>query len=164
MGRVISRPCLSHVPARPALSRGFTLIELMLAVGLVAVLAGVALPAYQSHVAKVRIATAVRDITVMSLVIQGYRLDHSSHPASLSDVNLDGKTDPWGRPYIYFDVEANGHGPARKDKALNPINTDFDLYSAGPDGQTKKQVSQKDSVDDVIRGRNGGFVGIAEDF
>jgi len=136
----------------------------MLGVALVGVLAGVALPAYQRHLVKVRITAAAQDITMMSLVIQSYRLDHSSHPASLADVGLDGKTDPWGRPYVYFDVEGNGHGLARKDKALNPINTDFDLYSVGPDGQTKKQVSQKDSVDDVIRARNGSFVGVAADF
>jgi general secretion pathway protein G len=144
--------------------RGFTFIELMLAAGLVAILAAVALPAYSSYRSRVRTSSAVQDITVMSLVIQSHRLDHGSYPDSLADVGLDGKTDPWGRPYEYYNVEDNGLGHARKDHALNPINTDFDLYSAGPDGQTKKQVSQKDSVDDVIRGRNGAFIGVAADF
>jgi general secretion pathway protein G len=145
-------------------ARGFTLVELMLAIGLVAVLVAVAMPAYSSHRAKVRVASAVQDITVMSLVIQNHRLDQGSYPASLAEVGLDGKVDPWGRRYEYYNVEDNGLGLARKDRALNPINTDFDLYSVGPDGQTKKQVSQKDSVDDVIRGRNGAFVGVAADF
>jgi general secretion pathway protein G len=52
----------------------------------------------------------------------------------------------------------------RKDHALNPINSDYDLYSLGKNGVSKKQISQKDSVDDIIRARDGGFIGLAADF
>lgn len=34
----------------------------------------------------------------------------------------------------------------------------------GPDGVTKSQVTQKDSVDDVIRAGNGSYVGPASGF
>lgn len=155
-------PSLSTAAGRR--SRGLTLIELMLVVGLVSVLAFIAFPYYTSHQDKIRTSTAIRDITMISLAIQNHRLDHGAYPDSLADVNLTGTKDPWGRAYVYYNVEAEGRGHARKDRALNPINTDFDLYSLGPDGVTKKQVSQKDSADDVIRGRNGGYVGIAADF
>ena len=72
--------------------------------------------------------------------------------------------DPWGIPYVYYNVAANGKGGARKDHALNPINTDFDLYSKGPDKETKPQISHKSSLDDVIRARSGAFIGVAADF
>ena len=50
---------------------------------------------------------------------------------------------------------AFGRGHARKDHALNPINTDFDLHSMGVDGQTKPQITQRDSLDDIIRAGTG---------
>ncbi len=79
-------------------------------------------------------------------------------------MSLAGEKDPWGRAYIYYNIDANGKGGARKDHALNPINTDFDLYSMGADGLSKSQVSQKDSLDDLIRANNGGYIGFASDF
>ncbi len=144
--------------------RGFTLVEAMLVVGLVAVLFGIAIPTYQSYRNRVRTNTAAREIAEMSAMVQRFELDQRAFPNSLADVALNGKLDPWGRPYVYYNVEANGRGGARKDRRLNPLNTDFDLYSLGPDGKTKPQVTQKDSVDDIIRASNGRYVGVAADF
>ena len=68
-------------------------------------------------------------------------------------------------PYFYTKLAGvNGHGGARKDHKLNPINSDYDLFSAGKNGVFKPQVSQKDSLDDIIRARDGGFIGLAEEF
>jgi len=55
-------------------------------------------------------------------------------------------------------------GDARKDRFLVPINSDFDLYSVGPDGKTQAPLSNPDSLDDVIRAADGGFYGLAENF
>ena len=46
---------------------------------------------------------------------------------------------------------------------MNPLNTDFDLYSMGPDGQTQKQLTAAKARDDIVRAGNGGFIGKAED-
>jgi len=53
---------------------------------------------------------------------------------------------------------------ARKDRFLVPINSDFDLYSMGPDGESKPPLNAKSSRDDVIRAANGAFYGLAEKF
>jgi general secretion pathway protein G len=144
--------------------RGFTIIEVMIVVGLLAILAAIALPSYSNYRDKARSVEAAQQITVMAAAIKTYWQDARAYPATLADVHLDSMIDPWGRPYVYYNVDANGKGGARKDHALNPLNTDFDLYSVGPDGKTKKQISQKDSLDDLIRARDGAFVGVAADF
>ena len=86
-------------------------------------------------------------------------------PDTLADVSLDTKVDPWNRPYQYFNLRtAKGNGQARKDKKLAPLNSDFDLYSVGPDGLTAAQLNNSKSRDDVVRARDGGFLGTAEEF
>ena len=52
----------------------------------------------------------------------------------------------------------------RKDKNLVPLNTDFDLYSKGPDGASQKPLNAEASRDDIVRANNGAYVGKAEDY
>jgi len=52
----------------------------------------------------------------------------------------------------------------RKDHKLNPINSDYDLFSMGRNQKFKTQISNKDSLDDIIRANDGGFIGVAQDF
>ena len=57
-----------------------------------------------------------------------------------------------------------GVGGARKDRFLVPINSDFDLYSIGKDGQSAAPLTALHSHDDVIRASDGGFYGLAKNF
>ncbi|MGD9832801.1 MAG: prepilin-type N-terminal cleavage/methylation domain-containing protein [Piscinibacter sp.] len=145
-------------------SRGFTMMELMLTILLIGVLFGLATPVYQNYRERVRVNQAARDIAALGADVQRFALDNRAYPETLDQIGAAGRLDPWGRPYRYYNVESNGRGGARKDKRLNPLNTDFDLYSLGKNGVTKPQISQKDSVDDIIRASNGRFVGKAEDY
>jgi general secretion pathway protein G len=75
--------------------------------------------------------------------------------------------DAWGNPYEYLRIAGPSppnRGQLRKDKNLVPINSDFDLYSMGPDGDSKKPLTAKASRDDIIRAADGAFVGAAEDY
>ena len=136
----------------------------MLVVGLIVALAAIAFPKYNAYRDRAKAFQAAHDIAAMAAIIRNHWTDTRAYPESLDEVHLTGRLDPWGSPYVYYNVDRNGRGNARTDHALNPINTDFDLYSVGPDGKTKPQVSQKDSLDDVIRANNGAFVGRAADF
>jgi len=135
-----------------------------MAVVLVGILAAVALPFYNGYRERIRVAQAVTEITAMSAVASNYWNDNHAYPASLADIGFAGKLDPWGYPYVYYNIDASGKGHARKDHALNPLNTDFDLYSVGADGATKQQITAKDSLDDVIRASDGAFYGLASAF
>jgi general secretion pathway protein G len=44
------------------------------------------------------------------------------------------------------------------------LNSAFDLYSAGADGVSRPPLTAHQSSDDIIYGRDGGFIGRASDF
>ncbi|MBC7990082.1 MAG: prepilin-type N-terminal cleavage/methylation domain-containing protein [Luteimonas sp.] len=145
---------------------GFTLLELMFAVAVIAILTTLAVGQFSKYVDRARNATAQGDIATMQVEIERYQNRHDGAlPDSLSDIGRTAFPDPWQQAYFYTKLAGvNGHGGARKDHKLNPINSDYDLFSAGKNGVFKPQVSQKDSLDDIIRARDGGFIGLAEEF
>jgi general secretion pathway protein G len=57
-----------------------------------------------------------------------------------------------------------GVNDVRKDKNLHPLNTDFDLYSLGPDGESRLPLTAGPSRDDILRANNGAFIGRAENY
>jgi general secretion pathway protein G len=143
--------------------RGFTLVEIAIVLAIAAVLLWIAVPTVQAYIERARVAQAVSEIAGMSTKIRQQMKSKGVLPDSLSDFN--DPVDPWGRPYEYVNLaDSKGNGQARKDKKTNPLNSDFDLYSVGADGKTKPQVTQKDSRDDIIRARDGAFIGLASDF
>ena len=156
--------CLNKVRKGAFIAAGFTLVELMLAVAIVAILAKIAISSYQGYVEKAKVSAAATDIAVMSILIKNYSDDAGSFPDSLADVGQAGKLDPWGNPYVYLNLDKNGNGGARRDKKLNPLNSDFDLYSIGKDASTKLPITQKDSLDDVIRANDGRFIDLASKY
>lgn len=146
-------------------SAGFTLLEAMLALAIMGVLAIIGVGAYDRYAEKARVYRASMDIGGLQVLIRQFELDNGTFPTTLADIGAAGRLDPWGRAYVYVDLTSKkGKGAARKDHKLNPINSDFDLYSVGKDGQTKTQVSHKLSLDDVIRGNDGKFIGLGRDF
>jgi general secretion pathway protein G len=137
----------------------------MLVLAIVGVLSAIAVPAYNNYRERIKQNTAIQDITVLQALIKFYKTDNDVWPASLADIGNGDRLDPWGRPYVYLDLTSiHGKGKARKDHKLNPLNSDFDLYSVGKDGVSKTQLTNKESLDDIVRARDGAFVGLASNF
>ena len=144
---------------------GFTLVELLLTIAIAAVLAMIAIPSYSSYMDRGKVTQAEGDIVQIEVAIAQFLSDHESLPGALTDLNGVNLTDPWGNAYQYLDLTTlHGHGHARKDKSLVPINSDYDLYSMGKDGQSVPPLTANVSQDDIVRGRNGAFVGLGSDF
>lgn len=55
-------------------------------------------------------------------------------------------------------------GLMRRDRNLVPLNSRFDLYSKGKDGQSQAPITARDSWDDIIRANDGSFVGLAANY
>ena len=148
-------------------SKEFGLLELMVVLVIAGLLTTLAIPAYNDFVDRARTSRAIGDIVGISLEIKKFRLvDDSLPPLNIAELPVTVPLDPWGQPYSYLNIAAPGPGKGafRKDGKLNSLNTDFDLYSAGRDGESTGPLNAKASRDDIVRANNGAFVGRAEDY
>jgi general secretion pathway protein G len=136
----------------------------MLTIALIALVATVGVPAYNSIIDRANVNRAVSDIGQLSLQLYRWQTNTGGFPPDLATAGLDGRMDPWGRPYRYLELSAANPGDVRRDKNLVPINTDFDLYSVGKDGETVTPLTAQKSRDDVVRANNGAFIGLAENY
>ncbi len=161
MGETKDRSDRASGPRR----RGFTLVEMAIVVVILGVLAALAVPNFSRMRERAMVARAIGDLRAIGLDLTDYRLDHGNAlPASLAEVGRAGLLDPWGNPYRYLVVSGANRGALRKDRFLVPINSDFDLYSMGPDGQSTPPLTAAASRDDIIRANDGGYVGVAEGY
>ncbi len=153
---------MSIVRKHPTNLSGLSLIELLIAIAIMGIVGSMASGAYSDYVNNQRIGAAITQIRAAELLIHDYRGFELKNPATLADVGFD-LLDPWGNPYQYLDIEGGGK-KTRKDKNLTPINTDFDLYSMGPDGKSTLPLTAKSSRDDIVRANNGRYVGVANGY
>ncbi len=118
--------------------KGFTLIELMVVVVILAVLAGLVVPNLMERPDEARLVKAKQDISAISSALKLYKLDNFRYPTT--DQGLEAlvnkpaddpepknwkklldtvPVDPWGNPYLYMSPGEHG---------------DFDLFTYGADG------------------------------
>jgi general secretion pathway protein G len=127
----------SH-PTRRSLSRGFTLLELLVVMVIIGLLAGIVAPQYFSQLGKSNAKVAKAQIESFGQALDQYRLDVGSYPTTEQGLGAlrtapadlprwqgpylkrDIPVDPWGRAYVY--AAPGQHG-------------DYDLSSLGSDGQ-----------------------------
>jgi general secretion pathway protein G len=144
---------------------GFTVVEVIIVMMILGLVIAVAVPAYDRYVERARVMETVLTVGEMSKAIRKWEMAKGALPDSLADVGYGTSVDAWGYGYQYFNLRnSKGNGQARKDKKLAPLNSDFDLYSIGRDGLTAASLSNKTSRDDIVRARDGGFIGTAEEF
>ena len=150
--------------------RGFTLIELILVATITGSLAALAIPNVTRILEAAKVTEAMSDIRIYAATARDHKLVNGKLPDSFDKFGFDDPPlDPWGNEYEYlliegqFEIYPPGKKP-RQDRFLRPVNRDFDIYSRGPDGETSDNLTDADSLDDVIRANDGGFVGIAEDY
>ena len=145
----------------------FTLIEMLITLVVLGALAAIAIPSYQAYIERAKRSQAIADISEISMALERFYTLNGTFPGSLAALggNLPA-ADPWGNPYQYLGIDVvppPNTGKVRRDKNLNPLNSDYDLYSMGPDGQTQKQLTASKARDDIVRAGNGGYIGVASE-
>jgi general secretion pathway protein G len=149
---------------------GFTVVELVIAVLIVGILSAIAIPNYLRYLEKDKEATAISDINTIGGKLKEIMMENpDALPPDLATINIGNYLpliDPWGNPYEYLPLYGRPGNliDARKDHSLHPINSDFDLYSMGPDGDSSKPLTAGKSRDDIIRANDGAFVGKASTY
>jgi len=140
---------------RPAKPRaGFTLIEILVVIAVLAMLAALVAPNVFQHVGTAKDATARSQIELLGAGLDAYRLDNGRYPTTnqgLEALQVQPTTqpmpsnwrgpylrkavprDPWGNPYIYLSPgEFNPRG--------------YDLLSLGADGELGGEGEDADVV------------------
>ena len=145
--------------------RGLTVIELLIVIALLGIVSAIGVPTFLQQLERMRVLRAIADIKSIESEINSYENAMDILPDDLDDLDAQSRQDPWGRPYVYFKFGGPGwRGRARKDRFLVPINSAFDLYSVGRDGESRPPLQNPKSLDDIVRANDGAFCGLGRDF
>lgn len=160
-----AKAALQSRAARNVRALGFTLVEILIAIAVLLTIVALAVPSFLAAIDRAKMARAVGDIHTIGNAVLAYQVINGQCPDTLDQVGYGANLDPWGQPYQYLNfADTNGNGKMRKDRFLVPINSYFDLYSMGKDGDTVSPLTAPVSKDDVIWANDGGFIGLASDY
>lgn len=120
---------------RTAFEGGFTLVELLLVLVILALIGGLVLPGIIGQAERAKVKAAGSSIDRISMAVESFYLDTGSVPDNLDDlVDEPGDADGWNGPYIKRSTLDDPWG--RRYEFRSPgDHGDFDIVSLGADGQ-----------------------------
>jgi len=128
---------------RGLVSAGFTLIEMLLVVIIIAILAALVAPRFKGRTTQARVAAAKHQIDVFRTSLQMYELDNGQYPTTeqgLAALREEPGTSPvptnWQGPYLDQEVPNDPWSNPYVYVCPGQYNVDgYDVSSFGPDGE-----------------------------
>ena len=130
-----------HAPRRSRLRAGFTLIEILVVIVVIAILATLVAPNIFQHVGAAKSATAKSQIEMLGAALDAYRLDNGQYPTTeqgLAALWEKPTVDPpnnWRSPYLRKPVPLDHQGrtellagPARHSRNKCPPRESLTMY------------------------------------
>lgn len=118
--------------------RGFTLIELMVVILILAILAALIVPKVLGRADQAKEAKAKADVASLSNALDTYRLDTGSYPSSEEGLEVlitqPSGVEGWKGPYVKAALDPWGHSYEYEYPGSGGPNT-FVIRSLGSDGQ-----------------------------
>jgi general secretion pathway protein G len=122
---------------------GFTLIEILVVVTVIAILAALVGPSVFRHLGRAKDAAARSQMEMLGAALDAYRLDNGRYPTSaqgLEALNVEPTTEPrprnWQGPYLRKAVPLDPWGNSYSFTSPGEYNpTGYDLISYGADGE-----------------------------
>ena len=114
---------------------GFTLVELLLVLVILALIGGLVLPNIIGKAEGAKVKAAGSQISRLAMAVESFYLDTGTTPDNLDElVNESGNVDGWNGPYV---KPSSLKDPWGREYVYNypGEHGDFDLYSLGADGQ-----------------------------
>ena len=114
--------------------RGFTLVELLLVLVILALIGGLVLPGIIGKAEGAKIKAAGSQVSRLAMAVESYYLDTGSTPESLAQLVTDGGDPGWNGPYV---KESSLKDPWGRDYEFRMPGEhgEFDIFSLGADGQ-----------------------------
>ena len=116
-------------------ARGFTLVELLLVLVILALIGGLVLPNIIGKAEGAKVKAAGSQISRLAMAVESFYLDTGTTPDNLDElVNESGNVDGWNGPYV---KPSSLKDPWGREYVYNypGEHGEFDLYSLGADGQ-----------------------------
>ena len=127
---------MKRYPRRASRACGFSLIELLVVIGILAVIAAIVAPNLLGKADDANVNAARVQIEQVAAAVDLYRLETGRYPESLDDMVTQPADNPrWKGPYLRKKSMLNDpwHNPLQY--AYPGQHGKFDLYSYGPDGR-----------------------------
>jgi general secretion pathway protein G len=154
-------------------SQGFTQIELIVVIGVLAVLTLIGMRVYSHFIDKAKNTRAIAELRVLEKEILEFWHTNDRLPDNLGELDRAAMLDPWKTPYQYInfdtapDSEEKRRTKGNKGKGKgkgDPLNVDYDLFSKGKDRTCASVLTDDTSKDDIIRADDGSYTGLASGY
>jgi general secretion pathway protein G len=126
-------------PRRRALARGFTMMELVIVMTIIAILATIAVPVFRQHIQRAKEVRLMHDLAVMREAIDKYTIDKEEAPSSLQTLVSSGylrriPEDPLTRSADTWQTEMESE-PSKPGGSVGLKDVRSGAEGAGSDGR-----------------------------